>query len=84
LTKEDFLKKGFITQLGHEPVRIDILNELDEVPFDEAWQNKKIVAFEKVPINFIGYADLLKVKEKAGRPQDIADIIKLKSRNKDK
>ena len=84
LTKEDFLKKDFITQLGHEPVRIDILNELDGVPFDEAWENKKIVAFEKIPINFIGYADLLKVKEKAGRPQDIADIIKLKSRNKNK
>jgi len=82
LKMEDFLKKDFITQLGHEPVRIDILNDLDGVPFVQAWKNKKIMVFEGATINFIGYADLLKVKEKAGRPQDIADISKLKSRNK--
>ena len=44
------------------------LNDLDEVPFEEAWQNKKVVSFEKVPINFIDYNDLLIVKQKAGRP----------------
>ena len=84
LTKEDFLKRDFITQLGHEPVRIDILNDLSGVPFEQAWDNKKVMVFEGATINFIGYADLLKVKEKAGRPQDIADISKLKSRNKKK
>ena len=84
LTKEDFLKRDFITQLGHEPVRIDILNDLDGVPFEDAWINKRVVDFEGSKINFIGYAELLKVKEKAGRPQDIADISKLKSRNKKK
>lgn len=84
LKKEDFLKKNFITQLGFPPLRIDILNDLDGVPFEEAWQNKKIVSFENVPVNFIGYSDLLKVKEKAGRPQDIADINKLKNRKKNK
>ncbi len=82
LTKEDFLKRDFITQLGHEPVRIDILNDLAGVPFEQAWENKKVIVFEDATINFIGYADLLKVKEKSGRPQDIADISKLKSRNK--
>ena len=82
LTKEDFLKRDFITQLGHEPVRIDILNDLDSVPFEIAWKNKKVMDFEGAKINFIGYNELLKVKEKAGRPQDIADINKLKSRNK--
>lgn len=35
-------------------------------------------------INFIGYADLLKVKEQSGRPQDIADLSKLKNRKKKK
>lgn len=82
LTKEDFLKSDFITQLGYEPLRIDILNDLDGVSFDDAWQNKKVVNIAGVPVNFIGYNELLKVKEKAGRPQDIADISKLKPRNK--
>lgn len=84
LTRNDFLKKDFVTQLGHEPVRIDILNELDGVPFQEAWDNKRVVDFEGLKINFIGYEELIKVKEKAGRPQDLADINKLKSRNKNK
>ncbi|MEO5783302.1 MAG: hypothetical protein ABIQ07_08535 [Ginsengibacter sp.] len=46
--------------------------------------NKRIIDFDGSKINFIGYSELLKVKEKAGRPQDIADINKLKSRNKNK
>ncbi|HRP56784.1 hypothetical protein [Agriterribacter sp.] len=80
--EEDFLKRDFITQLGYEPLRIDILNDLDGVPFDDAWQSKKVVNIAGIPVNFIGYNELLKVKEKAGRPQDIADISKLKQRNK--
>ena len=82
LNKEDFLKKHFITQLGFPPLRIDILNDLDGVSFEEAWNNKKIVNIENVPVNFIGYNELIIVKQKAGRPQDIADVDKLKKRNK--
>jgi len=83
LNKEDFLKKDLITQLGFPPLRIDILNDLDGVSFEEAWNNKKVVAFENVPVNFIGYNELLIVKQKSGRLQDIADIEKLKKRNKE-
>src|SRR5690242_17981150 len=54
LKKEDFLKKDLITQLGFPPLRIDILNDLDGVNFEEAWKNKKVVSFDKVPVNFIG------------------------------
>ena len=68
--------------MGYEPLRIDILNDLDGVPFEKAWINKRVIDFEGTKINFIGYNELLKVKEKAGRPQDIADINRLKSRNK--
>ncbi len=81
LAKEDFLKNDFITQLGHEPVRIDILNDLNGVTFDEAWEKRKEILYEDVLVNFIGYNDLLKVKAVSGRVQDIADIKKLKERN---
>ncbi len=57
------------------------MNGLDGVSFKEARNNKKIVEIENVPVNFIGYNELLIVKEKAGRPHDIADIDKLKKRN---
>lgn len=82
VTEADFLEKNFITQLGYEPLRIDILNDLDGVAFEEAWKNKKVVDISGVNINFIGYSELLKVKAKAGRPQDIADISMLMKRNK--
>jgi predicted nucleotidyltransferase len=82
LTKEDFLIPHNFTQIGYEPVRIDILNDIDGVDFAVAWNNKKIVEMDGVKFNFIGYNELLKVKAKAGRPQDLADIDKLKKRNK--
>ncbi len=82
LTKEDFNKKNLIIQLGYEPLRIDILNDLNSVPFEQAWKNKQQVNYEGLEISFIGFNDLLKVKESAGRPQDIADVWKLKERNK--
>lgn len=84
LTKEDFLKKNFITQLGYEPLRIDILNEVDGVSFSAAWQNKREVVYEGLKINFIGYNELLVLKQLAGRSQDLTDIKKLEERNKNK
>lgn len=84
LTKEDFLKKNFVTQLGYEPLRIDILNEMDGVSFSLAWQNKRGVVYESVEINFIGYNELLILKQLAGRSQDLTDIKKLEERNKNK
>ena len=82
LTKEDFMKADFITQLGNEPLRIDILNDLDAISFDDAWKNRKVVTLSDVAINFIGLDELLIIKASAGRKQDIADIDKLKKRNK--
>lgn len=84
LTKADFIKPDYITQLGCEPLRIDIINDLDGVSFDEAWKNKRVVTMLGELVNFIGYHELLKVKTKAGRPQDLADIDKLVKRNKKK
>jgi hypothetical protein len=82
LKADDFLKFENFTQLGHPPLRIDIVNELNGLDFDKAYNNKKEVLIDKVVFNFIGYNDLIRLKELAGRPQDIADISKLKNRNK--
>ncbi|MCC6186223.1 MAG: hypothetical protein IT256_03630 [Chitinophagaceae bacterium] len=84
LTKEDFLKKGLFTQLGYEPVRIDIMNDIDGIDYEVAWENKRTINYEGFLIHFIGYNELLRMKALAGRPQDIADIAKLKARNKGK
>lgn len=78
LTKEDFMKKDFVTQLGYKPLSIDILNDMDEVPFATVEENKKKATYESIAMNFIGYNELLKIKAKAGRPQDMAGIKKCK------
>lgn len=84
LTKEDFLRKNFITQLGYDPIRIDVLNDIEGVSFSQAWENRKQVTYEGHLINFIGLEELLILKSIAGRSQDITDIKKLKERNKKK
>ena len=81
---EDFLKDGIIAQLGYAPIRIDILNDLNGIDFNEAYRNKRIVNMNGVPTNFIGFAELIINKERAGRDQDLLDVKKLKERNKQK
>ncbi len=79
---EDFLKEGVIAQLGYEPIRIDILNDLNGIDFNFAFENKRVVNMNGVPTNFIGYNELLINKERTGREQDLLDVKKLKERNK--
>jgi hypothetical protein len=82
LTKEDFLTKDYITQLGYPPLRIDILNDLAEINFIEAEKSKKVIMQGDISINFIGLHELIRAKEAANRKQDIADVEKLKKINK--
>jgi predicted nucleotidyltransferase len=79
---EDFMKKDFIMQLGYPPLRIDILNELNGMDFDEVYKNRRVVQLDSLSVNFIGYNELIMLKKMAGRPQDIADVKKLEKRNK--
>lgn len=82
LTREDFLTKDYITQLGYPPLRIDILNDLAEIDFGEAEKSKRVVMQGDISIDFIGLHELIRAKEVANRKQDIADVEKLKKINK--
>jgi predicted nucleotidyltransferase len=75
LTKEDFLKPGYITQIGYPPLRIDILNNIDGVEFSEAAQNMQRIALDDdLEISYIGLKEFITNKQASGRAQDIADI----------
>lgn len=82
ITKADLLEKDGVIQFGVRPVRIDIMNDLAGISFDEAFEKKKQLTRADVVINFIGLNDLLISKKVAGRKQDKADIQKLKRINK--
>lgn len=75
---QDFTKPGNIIQLGYPPLRIDLLTEIDGVSFSECYSNRKEVEIDNLVVNFIGYWDLLKNKEKSGRHKDLDDIENLK------
>ncbi len=73
--KEDFLTEGLVSQIGYAPLRIDLLNAIDGVTFDEARSNMQQFELEKgFVINYIGLNELIKNKKSSGRKQDITDV----------
>jgi predicted nucleotidyltransferase len=76
-TKEDFIKEGYISQIGFPPVRIDILNSIDGVQFREAYPNRKVINNEGIKIPYIGREEFIKNKQAAGRAQDLNDVKEL-------
>ena len=79
LEKEDFLKPGFMSQIGYPPLRIDILNSIDGVSFSEAILGMQIIHLDDdLFLNYIGLDDFLVNKQASGRKQDLADIREIK------
>ena len=79
LEKQDFLKPGFMSQIGYPPLRIDILNGIDGVSFADAISNMQIIRLENdLILNYIGLNDFLINKQASGRKQDLADIREIK------
>lgn len=63
LSPADFLKEGYVSQIGYPPLRIDILNSIDGVSFTEAYPNKNTIRIEDLEINFIGLQDMMRIKK---------------------
>lgn len=84
LSKSDFLKENYVTQLGYPPLRIDLLNSIPGVHFDEALESSLNTSIDDLTICYIGLDELIKNKVSTGRKQDIADVEsleKLKKKN---
>ena len=78
--KADFLKPGYITQIGYPPLRINILNNIDGIEFSEAVQNMQRVNLDDFEISYIGLGDFIKNKQASGRSQDLADIKEIQKK----
>jgi len=74
-----FSTPGNIIKFGIEPLRIDLLNEIDGIQFTEVEQDFLEGRYGSVKVNFIGKESLIKNKKASGQFQDLADIEKLKS-----
>lgn len=84
LKVDDFFESGWVIQLGHEPVRIDILTSITGVNWKEIWENKVkgIFGSSNIPVYFIGKSQLVKNKKMTGRLQDLADVKRLETSGK--
>lgn len=83
-TVSELAQVGQIIQFGVPPNRIDLINKIDGITFDEAWPSRTETSIRKQggpsPILFIGQEHLVKNKRASGRPKDMDDLRFLESR----
>ena len=78
LTIADFVRPNHVVQLGYPPLRIDLLTSIAGVEFRSCYENRILVDMGGVTVSFIGIDDLRKNKAASGRPEDLADLHKLR------
>jgi predicted nucleotidyltransferase len=66
-----------IVYLGQPPLRIDLLRSIDGVAAEDALRNAVPATWGGTPLRVIALDDLIANKRAAGRPQDLADVVKL-------
>ena len=86
----ELMEAGLILQFGRPPYRLDLINQIASVTFDEAWPTRReatLVSKEKdTPLYYLGLKQLIKNKQAAGRPKDLEDLAYLRqaARNDDR
>lgn len=77
LSPSDFMD-GTTFQIGQPPTRIDILQHIDGVTFDQAWGNRIEGLLDgEIRAAVISRDDLVRNKLATGREQDVLDVKKL-------
>ena len=79
---EELVQLGLVVQFGVPPNRIDLVNQIDGVDFEEAWAGRLTLTLpltdRSVPLYLIGLAELIRNKQAAGRPKDLEDLTFLR------
>lgn len=79
LSTADFMD-GSTFQIGQPPSRIDLLQRIDGITFEEAWKNRiQGLIDREIPVLVISRNDLIRNKLASGREQDILDAKKLQA-----
>ena len=74
IKSSDLMNPENIFQLGYAPNRIDLITSIEGLDFETCFQEKVILDYHGISINFIDYQHLIQSKKAAGRPQDLADV----------
>ena len=78
LTATDFSKPDQVIQLGLEPNRIDLLTGISGVNWAEAWSDRVPGEIDGIKVSILGKDTYIKNKLASGRPQDLADVARLR------
>jgi predicted nucleotidyltransferase len=84
VTAEDFIDKPTqYFQVGVPPERVDVLQSIAAVSFEDAWKQATTVKVNGHDVRFISREDLIRNKLAAGRPKDLVDAEELRKFAKD-
>lgn len=75
LAEADLLDPDVIYQVGVEPNRIDLMNDISGVSWDEAWAGRTEITVEGIRVPVLGIEEFVRNKRAPGRPKDRADLI---------
>lgn len=77
-SKDELLEIGTIFQFGMSPNRIDLINSIDAVTFNEAWEKRTEehikIKGKEYPVYYIGLEQLIKNKISMKRFKDLEDL----------
>jgi hypothetical protein len=74
-TAQDFNDSAqSIFQMGQPPSRIDIMQAIDGVGFDDAWESRIDTVIDNIPTHVISSEMLIQNKLATGRPRDLLDV----------
>jgi hypothetical protein len=77
LTAEDFTVPVTVV-LGRAPEEIDLMTYVKGVDLDDVWAERVPGIIDTVPLFFIAKSHLIRNKEAVGRPEDRADVSRLR------
>jgi hypothetical protein len=81
LRPELFTEPDSLVRMGREPIKIEILNYLKGVDFNEAYARRRSVQVEDIKVDLIALPDLIANKKAVARPRDLVDVDELEKRN---
>jgi len=74
----ELMEEGVIIQFGRPPHRLDLVNGIDGVSFQEAWPARQVARLESqgasIPVLYLSLRDLIRNKQAAGRLKDLEDL----------
>ena len=74
LSAEPFATKGQIVRMGVPPLRLEILNDISGVNFEDCYKRRDLVQIDGIRVPVISRDDLIRNKIASGRSKDLDDL----------